>query len=124
VAPAPGPSGARFYLSHEAIGIGEVTDVNLNRLGTFAIHSPEDHASLGRLANGHDVLFTVQCDDPIVGDLIACDMTDLSVPLRKIISQDNRYPRLDGRLNRRAATSLRINKTQSGYTKTSQVKKK
>jgi hypothetical protein len=92
VAPAPGPSGARFYLSHEATGVAEVTDVNLTRLGTFAIHSPEDHASIGRLANGHDVLFTVQYDDPIVGDLIACDMTDLSTPLRKIISEDNGYP--------------------------------
>jgi hypothetical protein len=92
VAPAPGPSGTRIYLSHEATGIAEVTDVNLNRLGTFAIRQPEDHASIGRLANGHDVLFTVQYDDPIIGDLIACDMTDLSAPLRKIISEDNGYP--------------------------------
>jgi hypothetical protein len=92
VAPCPAPSGARIWLSHETSGIGAVTDVNLNQLGTFAIRQPEDHASIGRTANGHDVLFTVQYDDPIVGDLIACDMTDLAAPLRKVISQDNGYP--------------------------------
>jgi hypothetical protein len=92
VAPAPGPSGARMYLPHEGTGVGEVTDVNLNRLGTFNIKEPWGHASIGRLTNGHDVLFTVQYDDPIVGTLIACDMTDLTAPLRQVVSESNGYP--------------------------------
>ncbi len=92
VAPAPGPSGARMYLSHEGTGVGEITDVNLNRLGTFDIREPWGHASVGRLTNGHDVLFTVQYDDPIVGTLIACDMTDLTAPLRQVVSESNGYP--------------------------------
>jgi hypothetical protein len=90
VAPCPGPSGTRFYLSHEGTGVGEVTDINMVRLGTFTIREPWAHASIGRLANGHDVLFTIQYDDPIVGTLIACDMYDFTQ--RQIISQSNGYP--------------------------------
>jgi hypothetical protein len=81
-----------MYISHEGTGVGEVTDVNLNQLGTFNIAEPWGHASIGRFTNGHDVLFTVQYDDPIVGTLIACDMTDLTAPLRQVVSESNGYP--------------------------------
>jgi hypothetical protein len=76
------PSGTLAFLE---AGSGEIFDVNLNMLNmvrSLTLQSPNNHASLGRLANGHDTWNGAVFDDgnddakSNVGVLVTWDLTD------------------------------------------------
>jgi hypothetical protein len=73
------PSGTLAYLS---AGSGQVLDANLNLVRSLGLHVPWEHASLGRLANGHDTWNGAVYDDgnddaqSNVGNLVTFDLTD------------------------------------------------
>jgi uncharacterized repeat protein (TIGR01451 family) len=67
--PQIAPSGNLAY--HD----GRVVDASLNTLRTLALANPWEHASLGRLASGHDTYNGVGYDGP-EGALATLDLTD------------------------------------------------
>jgi hypothetical protein len=73
------PSGTLAYLED---GSGQVLDANLNLVRSLGLQVPDNHASLGRLANGHDTwngaVYDDGNDDALsnVGILVTWDMTD------------------------------------------------
>ena len=73
------PSGTLTYLE---AGSGEVLDANFNLVLSFGLQVPDNHAALGRLANGHDTWNGMVYDDgnddvkSNVGVLVTWDMTD------------------------------------------------
>ena len=73
------PSGTLAYLE---AGSGQVLDANLNLVRSLGLQVPDNHASLGRLANGHDTwngaVYDDGNDDALsnVGILVTWDMTD------------------------------------------------
>jgi hypothetical protein len=73
------PSGTLAYLE---AGSGQVLDANLNLVRSLGLQVPDNHASLGRLASGHDTwngaVYDDGNDDPLsnVGILVTWDMTD------------------------------------------------
>jgi hypothetical protein len=79
----PGPSGERFYLD------GVVYDFEMNRVLGLGLRIPE-HASIGRLPNGHDAYFSVQYDTEPNGTLVAFDMTTGKVSV--LVGPANGYP--------------------------------
>ncbi|MEJ2107928.1 MAG: hypothetical protein P8X48_11500 [Acidiferrobacteraceae bacterium] len=93
-APVASASGGYLFLAN-GTDAGEVRDFNMNLIRTMNITSPFDHASLGRLENGHDTHNAVAFDGSPVGSLIVNDMTlDPTDPnaTRVIIGQDNGWP--------------------------------
>jgi len=75
-APAIAPSGERLFFQ------GDVSKLDFKRQRELAIYSAGEHASLGKLPNGHDALFAVgfdpasdakRCDESI-GALVAHDL--------------------------------------------------
>jgi len=82
-APMPGPSGDTFFLEQHSY------DSNGNLIG--ALQLEPSHNCIGKLANGHDAIFTVNFDTAPVGNLVAYDLTDPSVYF-PIISQSSGYP--------------------------------
>lgn len=86
-APQPAPSGTLFYFD------GEVLGSNLQRLRTLDLADPITHASLGRLADGHDTYNGVQWDpgeNCDVGTLVVYDLTNGNC--RIVIGESNGYP--------------------------------
>jgi hypothetical protein len=75
------PSGALAYLE---AGSGQVLDDSLTLVRSLGLQVPDNHASLGRLANGHDTWNGAVYDDgnddahSNVGILVTWDMTDAS----------------------------------------------
>ncbi len=75
------PSGKLAYLE---AGSGQVLDENLTLVRSLGLQVPDNHASLGRLASGHDTWNGAVYDDgnddshSNVGILVTWDMTDLS----------------------------------------------
>ena len=73
------PSGTLAYLE---AGTGQVLDANLNLVRSLGLQVPDNHASLGRLANGHDTWNGAVYDDgnddakSNVGILVTWDLTD------------------------------------------------
>jgi hypothetical protein len=73
------PSGTLAYLED---GSGQVLDANLNLVRSLGLQVPDNHASLGRLANGHDTWNGAVYDDgnddvkSNVGILVTWDMTN------------------------------------------------
>lgn len=73
------PSGTLAYLE---AGSGEVLDANLNLVRSLGLQAPDNHASLGQLANGHDTWNGAVYDDgnddakSNVGILVTWDLTD------------------------------------------------
>jgi hypothetical protein len=73
------PSGTLAYLE---AGSGQVLDANLNLVRSLGLQVPDNHASLGQLANGHDTWNGAVYDDgnddasSNVGILVTWDMTD------------------------------------------------
>ncbi len=73
------PSGTLAYLP---AGTGQVLDANLNLARSLGLESPTEHASLGRLANGHDTWNGTVYDDgnddaqSNVGILVTWDLTN------------------------------------------------
>jgi hypothetical protein len=73
------PSGTLTYLE---AGSGEVLDTSFNLALSFGLQVPDNHASLGRLANGHDTWNGMVYDDgnddakSNVGILVTWDMTN------------------------------------------------
>lgn len=93
-APIASASGGYVFLAN-GTNDGEVLDFNMNLVRTMNIANPFDHASLGRLENGHDTHNGVAFDGSPVGSLIVNDMTlDPTDPnaTRVIIGQDNGWP--------------------------------
>lgn len=84
VAPMPGPSGRTFYLG------GKVLDSSMNELLTLAMANPEEHASIGRLPNGHDAIFMAEFDGSDPGTLISYDME--TGARRALIAESLGYP--------------------------------
>lgn len=85
------PSGTLAYLSDS----GGVTDETLNVVRTLDLAEPYGHASLGRLANGHDTWNGVTYDpgpngDQSIGSLVTFDLSDGSSKV--IIGPDTGYP--------------------------------
>jgi hypothetical protein len=86
-APQPAPSGKLYYFD------GDVLDENLSRLRTLDVAEYDSHASLGRLASGHDTYNAVQwdpgerCD---YGTLVVYDLTNGDC--RTVIGESNGYP--------------------------------
>jgi len=70
VAPMPGPSGLRFFLG------GIVYDFAMNQQRTLGMPDPEEHASIGRLPNGHDAIFATEFEGADPGTLVSYDMED------------------------------------------------
>jgi hypothetical protein len=72
------PSGTLAYLE---AGSGQVLDANLNLVRSLGLQVPDNHASLGRLASGHDTwngaVYDDGNDDALsnVGILVTWDMT-------------------------------------------------
>ena len=75
-APAVAPSGERLFFQ------GDVSTLKFKRQRELALYSAGEHASLGRLPNGHDALFAVGFDaaadakrcDGGIGALVAHDL--------------------------------------------------
>jgi hypothetical protein len=69
------PSGKLAYLE---AGTGQVFDENLNLVRSLNLQVPDNHASLGQLANGHDTWNGAVYDDDNndVGSLVTWDLTD------------------------------------------------
>jgi hypothetical protein len=73
------PSGTLAYLE---AGTGQVLDANLNLVRSLGLQVPDNHASLGRLANGHDTWNGAVYDDgnddvlSNVGILVTWDMSN------------------------------------------------
>jgi hypothetical protein len=73
------PSGTLAYLE---AGSGQVLDANLNLVRSLGLQVPDNHASLGRLANGHDTWNGAVYDDgnddvlSNVGILVTWDMSN------------------------------------------------
>jgi hypothetical protein len=73
------PSGTLAYLE---AGSGQVLDQNLQLVRSLGLQAPDNHASLGRLANGHDTWNGTVYDDgnddakSNVGNLATWDLTD------------------------------------------------
>jgi hypothetical protein len=73
------PSGTLAYLE---AGSGQVRDTNLNLVRSLGLQVPDNHASLGRLANGHDTwngaVYDDGNDDALsnVGILVTWDLTN------------------------------------------------
>ncbi|GIK82805.1 MAG: hypothetical protein BroJett024_39100 [Alphaproteobacteria bacterium] len=97
-APQAAPSGTRYFLN-DSDRIGTVRDANMNELLTLDVINSGEHGSLGRLASGHDIFYSVQFDSgPVAaragkdnsGTLVAHDMWDGS--WRVIIGQSQGYP--------------------------------
>jgi hypothetical protein len=73
------PSGTLAFLE---AGTGQVLDANLALVRSLTLQSPNEHASLGRLGNGHDTWNGLVYDDgndgaqSNVGVLVTWDLTD------------------------------------------------
>ncbi len=69
------PSGTLAYLPD---GMGAVLDENLMPLRELTLQEPDNHASLGQLANGHDTWNGAVYDDvdENVGNLVTWDLTN------------------------------------------------
>jgi hypothetical protein len=73
------PSGNLAYLE---AGTGQILDANLKLLRSLTLQAPDNHASLGQLANGHDTWNGAVYDDgnddasSNVGILVTWDLTD------------------------------------------------
>ena len=72
------PSGTLAYLE---AGSGQILDATLNMVRSLTLQAPDNHASLGRLANGHDTWNGAVYDDgnddasSNVGILVTWDLT-------------------------------------------------
>lgn len=76
VAPIAGPSGELVYYG------GDVYDLNLAFVRALDIVNPEEHANIGRRANGHDVYFAVDFDGDDPSVIAAHDLaTGQRIPL-------------------------------------------
>jgi len=84
VAPQAGPGGALFYF------MGDVLDASMTLLRSLDVGSPQEHASLGRLANGHDTYNAVSFGGNHIGSLVTHDLTDASA--RAVIGPATGYP--------------------------------
>jgi hypothetical protein len=69
-APLTAPSGLLFYWH------GSVLDSQLRELRKLDLENPTEHASLGRLLNGHDTYNEAAYDGANEGSLVSHDMTD------------------------------------------------
>jgi uncharacterized repeat protein (TIGR02543 family) len=87
-APVASASGARVFLSSG--GTGQVRDLNMNLLHTLPV-DPNEHASLGRLADGTDTHNAVSFDGAFQGSLVVSDMTKPN-STRVVIGEDTGYP--------------------------------
>jgi hypothetical protein len=69
------PSGTLVFLE---AGTGQVLDENLNLVRSLHLQQPDNHATLGQLANGHDTWNGAVYDDDNddVGNLVTWDLTD------------------------------------------------
>lgn len=82
------PSGSLFYVG------GEVRDFDMKLIRTLDLANPAEHASLGRLANGHDT-YNAAVYDPgpngsPQGVLVSHDLTDGTS--RAVIGESAGYP--------------------------------
>jgi len=87
-APIASASGTRAFLSTG--GEGQVRDLNMNLLQTLPV-DPNEHASLGRLADGTDTHNAVSFDGAYQGSLVVSDMTQPN-STRVVIGQATGYP--------------------------------
>ncbi len=83
-APLAAPSGTLFY--HD----GKVLDRYMNERQALEVGNPNEHASLGRLPNGHDTYNEVSFDGRYKGSLITHDMTDGTVHV--VVGPDTGFP--------------------------------
>jgi hypothetical protein len=86
-----GPSGTLAYLSDS----GRVTDANLDVVRTLDLIQPDNHASLGRRADGHDTWNGAVYDpgpngNDDIGILVTWDLTDATSKV--IIGPKTGYP--------------------------------
>lgn len=83
------PSGTLAFLED---GTGTVLDADLNVLRSLTLQEPNNHASLGRLANGHDTWNGAVYDDvnANVGILVTWDLTDATPQV--VIGPKTGYP--------------------------------
>jgi hypothetical protein len=72
-------------------GISEVRDGNMVLLFTRP-QNGDEHANVGRLADGTDTHNSVQFDGSAVGSLIVADLTNQANPARVVIGQAVGYP--------------------------------
>ncbi len=82
--PQIAPSGTLAFLD------GKVVDASLNTLRTLALGNPEEHASLGQLANGHDTYNGIAFDGSPTGTIVTFDLTDGTA--RTIVGPATGYP--------------------------------
>ncbi len=82
--PQIAPSGTLAFLD------GKVVDTSLNTLRTLALGNPEEHASLGQLANGHDTYNGIAFDGSPTGTIVTFDLTDGTA--RTIVGPATGYP--------------------------------
>jgi hypothetical protein len=83
-APLTAPSGSLFYWH------GSVFDSNLTELRSLELENPAEHASLGRLPNGHDTYNEAAYDGVNEGSLVTHDMFDGTT--RVIIGPHTGFP--------------------------------
>lgn len=84
VAPQPGPGGQLFYF------MGDVLDASMSLVRSLDLGSPQEHASLGALANGHDTYNAVSFGGNHIGALVVHDLTDASA--RVVVGPATGYP--------------------------------
>jgi hypothetical protein len=76
------PSGQLAYLEADSGDVLDLSDAGMKTVRMLGLLAPDNHASLGRLANGHDTLNTTVYDDgnddakSNVGNLATWDLTD------------------------------------------------
>jgi hypothetical protein len=88
-APVAGASGTLMFFAN-TVNSSDVVDFNINFVRSLGLDNPLDHASLGRLADGHDTHNAVSFGGTYVGSLVTTDMTDGSA--RVIVGEDTGYP--------------------------------
>jgi hypothetical protein len=78
----PAQVSASGTLAYLEAGTGQVLDASLNLVRSLTLQAPDNHASLGRLANGHDTWNGTVYDDgnddaaSNVGSLVTWDLTN------------------------------------------------
>jgi hypothetical protein len=92
-APVAAASGTLMFFANRNASnqvVAEVRDFDMNLVRNLDIDNPLDHASLGRLANGHDTHNAVSFGGNYIGSLVTTDMTDGSA--RVIVGPATGYP--------------------------------
>jgi hypothetical protein len=86
-APIASASGARTFFANNS---AEVRDLNMNYLHSLPVN-PDEHASLGRLADGTDTHNTVSFGGSYEGSLVVSDMTQNN-SARVVVGPATGYP--------------------------------